>query len=83
MREPLRRNLLQGAAGEIVQPSLREVAGEVKLRWRSVAGVALGQSAQAMCVYALTAWMPTFFIRIFGWKSSGILSKHQNSQLSH
>jgi MFS family permease len=67
VREPLRRNLLQGAAGEVAHPSLREVAGEVKLRWRSVAGVALSQSAHAMCVYALTAWAPTFFIRIFGW----------------
>ncbi len=63
VREPIRRNAVQGGQ----QLSLTEVAREVRLRWQSVVGVCVGQSAQAMCVFALQAWLPTFFIRAFGW----------------
>lgn len=67
VREPLRRNLLRGADGQVSRLSLREVVGQVALRWRSVVGVSTGISFQAMCNYALQAWAPTFFIRVFGW----------------
>jgi MFS family permease len=67
VREPLRRNVLRGADGQVSQLSFREVLSQVKLRWRSVVGVSTGLSAQAMCNYAFQAWGPTFFIRVFGW----------------
>jgi predicted MFS family arabinose efflux permease len=67
VREPLRRNLLRRADGQVSHLSLRDVLNQVVLRWPSVVGVSTALSAQAMCNYALQAWAPTFFIRVFGW----------------
>ena len=67
VREPLRRNLLRDVDRRVSHLGFREVAAQVIKRWRSVVGVSLGLSAQAMCNYALQAWGPTFFIRVFGW----------------
>jgi MFS family permease len=67
IREPVRRNLLRTSSGQIVQLSIREVMAQLALRWRSVVGVSVGLSAQAMCNYALLAWAPTFFLRVHGW----------------
>ena len=68
--EPLRRNLLRRTDGQVSQLGAREVFDQMLLRWRSVVGVSVGLSAQAMCNYALQAWGPTFFIRVFGWSQS-------------
>lgn len=75
VREPLRKNLLRRADGQVSQLGLREVFDQLMLRWRSVVGVSLGLSAQAMCNYALQAWGPTFFIRVYGWdlRQTGIV----------
>ncbi len=67
VREPLRRNLLRTAEGKASQLNLREVAREVMLRWRSVAGVCVALSAQAACNYAIFAWAPEYFLRVHGW----------------
>ncbi len=67
VREPLRRNLLRTTAGEVSQLSFREGLSQLTLRWQSVVGVSVGLSMQAMCNYALQAWAPTFFIRVFAW----------------
>ena len=67
VREPLRKNLLRRADGQVSHLGLGEVLAQLKLRWQSVVGVSLGLSAQAMCNYALQAFGPAFFIRIFGW----------------
>jgi len=67
IREPFRRNALRGADGQIAHLSYAETLDQLRPRWRSVAGVSLGLGTQAMCNYALQAWAPTFFIRVFGW----------------
>lgn len=67
VREPVRRNLLRTSDGQISQLSIREVLRQLALRWRSVVGVSVGLSSQAMCNYALLAWAPTFFLRVHGW----------------
>jgi MFS family permease len=67
VREPLRKNVLRNVDGQVSEVGLREVFDQLILRWRSVVGVSLGLSSQAMCNYALQAWAPTFFIRVFGW----------------
>lgn len=75
VREPLRKNLLRTADGQVSHLGLGEVLTQLKLRWQSVVGVSLGLSAQAMCNYALQGWGPTFFQRVFGWSKqrSGIV----------
>jgi nitrate/nitrite transporter NarK len=67
IKEPPRKNLLRAAGGEASKLSLADVAGQVKLRWQSVAGICLGFAFQALCNYAQQAWLPTFFVRVHGW----------------
>jgi MFS family permease len=67
VREPIRRNLLQRADGQASHLSAQETFKQLAVRWKSVVGVSTGLSAQAMCNYALQAWGPSFFIRVFGW----------------
>lgn len=68
IREPRRRNLLRTSAGEVPQLSVAEVWQQVVVRWRSVVGVSAGLSCQAMCNYALFAWVPTYFERVYNWE---------------
>ena len=70
VREPLRRNLLRRADGEVSHLSLRDAFSQLALRWQSVVGVSLALATQALCNYAVQAWGPTFFIRVFGWSKS-------------
>jgi len=67
VREPLRRNLLMTSDGRVSRLSIREVLRQFALRWESVAGVSVGLSCQAMCNYALLAWAPSYFLRVYGW----------------
>lgn len=67
IREPLRRQVIRTAEGQVSRLGLGDVLNEVALRWRSVAGVSVGLSSQALCNYALLAWAPTFFLRVHGW----------------
>jgi MFS family permease len=67
IREPARRDLLLTATGRPSQLGLADVARQVMLRWRSVAGICLAFAAQALCNYAQQAWLPTYFVRVQGW----------------
>src|SRR6185503_17082308 len=49
IREPLRKNLLRTADGQVSHLGIGEVLAQLKLRWQSVVGVSIGLSAQAMC----------------------------------
>jgi len=65
--EPLRRDLLKSADGQVTQLSLRQSLAEMGRRWTSLLGLSFVTVFQALCNYALTAWAPTFFIRVHGW----------------
>jgi predicted MFS family arabinose efflux permease len=67
IKEPLRRNLLLGTDGQPVRASFAEAFSQMRVRWQSVLGVGLGTVFQSMCNYALSAWAPTFFLRVHGW----------------
>ncbi len=67
VREPARRALLLSSTGAAVPLSLPEVLVQIRLRWRSVAGISLMISCQATCNYALLAWGPSFFERMHHW----------------
>jgi MFS family permease len=74
IREPPRTQLLRRADGSPVRLSLAEVAGQVRLRWQSVAGISLAFALQALCNYAQQAWLPTFFVRVhqFSLRQAGL-----------
>jgi MFS family permease len=67
IREPLRRNLLRHSDGKEMRLKLSDVIRQLALRWKSVLGVSLALSTQAMCNYAMLAWAPAFFQRVHGW----------------
>ena len=70
IREPGRRNALTNSTGETRRLTTSEVIAQVMLRRRSVTGIALGLSAQAMCTYAQQAWLPSYFIRVHHWTAA-------------
>jgi MFS family permease len=65
IKEPARKNLLDGKAGKL---SLSEVFEQVKLRWQSIVGICVAFGLQATCNYAQQAWLPTYFARVHGWQ---------------
>jgi MFS family permease len=65
VREPLRKGMMRGAVGERL--TLRETFQEIRARWQTVAGLALGMVFQSTCFYAFTSWAPAFFQRVHGW----------------
>jgi MFS family permease len=67
VREPLRRDLLRGADGQITQLGFRETVAQLRLRWQSLIGISLGAVFQSTCTYALLSWAPTFFLRRHSW----------------
>jgi len=70
VREPARRALLLDSAGLAAPLKLGAALGQIRLRWRSVTGLALMISCQATCNYALLSWGPTFFERLHHWPKS-------------
>lgn len=67
VREPIRKGVLRVASGQ--QLSLREGMEQVRLRWQTVAGLALGMVFQSTCFYAFMSWAPAFLQRVHGWSA--------------
>src|ERR1700722_18755468 len=67
VREPVRTGVLRLAGGRRL--SLREGMAQVRQRWQSVAGLALGMVFQSTCFYAFMSWAPAFFERVHGWSA--------------
>jgi len=69
IREPMRRGLIQSAAGGTHLP-LREAIAQMKLRWESLLGISFAMVFQSMCTYGLISWGPQFFQRIHAWNAA-------------
>ena len=70
IKEPLRRNLLLDAGGAPVKTSFKEAFTQMGLRWQSVLGIPLGMVFQATCNYAVSNWVPVYFLRVHGWTAT-------------
>ena len=68
MREPARTGQILGRDGSPLRLTFAEVATEVRKRWQAVVAVTVGMACHAICMYAVFAWMPAFFIRSHGWE---------------
>ena len=71
IREPARRERMQAAGGGDQLP-LPVVVSFLTARWRMYLTHFFGMSTVAMLAYAMFAWIPTMFIRTWGWKISQI-----------
>jgi MFS family permease len=67
IREPMRRNLLLSADGKPAQTSFREALALMSRRWQSVVGISLGMVFQSTANYAISFWVPSYFLRIHDW----------------
>jgi MFS family permease len=67
LREPARKDVLRDSDGTVSRLTIREVFGQVSLKWQSIVGFGLGMAFIATVNYAFSAWAPTFFQRVYGW----------------
>jgi len=67
VREPIRKGMLRVESGKPL--SLREGMSQVRMRWQTVAGLALGMVFQSTCFYAFMSWAPAFLQRVHGWSA--------------
>lgn len=67
LREPARRGLLKDSQGRAKPASASQVIEQIRLRWRSIAGISLGMVFQATCTYGLLAWTPATLQRVYAW----------------
>ncbi|MCI0660170.1 MAG: MFS transporter [Acidobacteria bacterium] len=64
IREPIRRNVLRTSEGQVSRLTFGEIVDQLALRKRSVIGVSLGLSTQALCNYAIIIWISPYFLRV-------------------
>lgn len=67
IREPQRQGIDAG-----VEVPLREVAGYLKANRRTVLYHNFGFACLAFAAYGGASWIPTFFIRTYGWSASEV-----------
>jgi MFS family permease len=70
VREPPRQSMLLDSSGAVASLDFRALVDQLRLRWRTIVGLALIIGSQATCNYALLGWAPTFFDRIHHWPRS-------------
>jgi MFS family permease len=66
VREPARRGLLQ-TAGAVTKLTLAESLRLIFAHRKAYLFICFGIACTAMVSYGLTAWVPTYFVRTFGW----------------
>lgn len=67
VREPARAETLRSAAGSDLHPSLLAVIHFIAARWRFYGSHFLGMSVAGTLSYGFFAWIPTLFVRTWGW----------------
>jgi MFS family permease len=76
VREPVRRGVrLQQAVGgktTIVQTPMREVMAYLRLNWRTFLCHNVGFALLSFSSYGSSTWIPSFFVRKYGWSESAI-----------
>lgn len=70
IREPERRGLALGAGGEATRLSLGKVVSYLWARRRVYGPLYGGYSVYALVNFGFAAWIPTAFIRSYGWRAA-------------
>ncbi len=76
VREPIRRGMkkIQDAEGKLqnAQVPLDEVIAYLKLNWKTFACHNVGFALLSFSSYGTSGWVPTMFVRTFGWTEAKI-----------
>jgi len=72
VKEPDRRGYIRKAVAEdgterTVELPVSEVFGYMRHNWRTIVPLNLCYALSAMMAYGVGAWIPTFFVRTYGW----------------
>lgn len=65
VREPTRKATAADTGGAADQASLADVGRFIQARWRVIFAIYFGLTLLAAVLYAVTGWVPEFFIRTF------------------
>ncbi len=68
VHEPARKNQLTNTSGQVQQLSLRQALALVRRQQAAFLWVTFGTTFISLVAYASAAWVPTYFVRTFGWK---------------
>jgi MFS family permease len=71
IREPVRKGMLSRAGAESSIP-VREVGAFIGERRGAYGYVVAGVAAKSLAFYGIAAWLPTYFIRTFGWDAATV-----------
>ena len=71
IREPVRKGMLPRSGGEKSIP-VRELATFIGERRKAYGYVVGGVAAKSLAFYGIAAWLPTYFIRTFGWDAATV-----------
>ncbi len=72
IKEPARRNMLMNAEGQARILSIADVFRLICQQRRAFFSVTLGITFVSLVAYASSAWVPTLFVRRFGWTAGQI-----------
>jgi MFS family permease len=71
IREPVRKGMLPRSGAEKSIP-VRELATFIGERRKAYGYVVGGGAAKSLAFYGIAAWLPTYFIRTFGWDAATV-----------
>ena len=75
IKEPARTNVLKTQDGG-TEVTLKEALAEIWTRRRAYLNVTLGASFGAFISYGSSGWIPTYFVRTFGWQMKEVGFKY-------
>lgn len=67
VKEPPRRGMLTSGSGQTQQLSVSEAFALIRQKGWAFWSVTLGITSLSIVAYAYSAWIPTFFVRTYGW----------------
>ena len=71
IREPARKGMLSRSGADKSMP-VREVGTFIGERRQAYGFVVAGVAAKSLAFYGIAAWLPTYFIRTFGWDAATV-----------
>ena len=71
IREPARKGMLSRSGSDKSIP-VRELVAFIVKRWKAYGYIIGGVAAKSLAFYGIAAWLPTYFIRTFGWDTATV-----------
>jgi MFS family permease len=71
LREPVRKGMLSSATVDKSIP-IGEVATFIAARRKAYGYIVGGVAAKSLAFYGIAAWLPTYFIRTYGWDAATV-----------